>query len=154
MGKTWLKKAAGIVFTDGKSILLMKRAGEGEHIGTWALPGGKAKEGETEIGNAIRETKEETGLTSIPGRRFDSMSNKSGLKKFTAFFYHVSKPFDVTLSKEHSDYEWIDFENLKNKELHPKLKENIPDYLHKIQKKVRNFSEWKTIQEASECFKK
>lgn len=151
--KSWLKKAAGIVFTDGKSILLMKRAGEGKNIGTWALPGGKAKEGETEINNAIRETKEETGISSIPGQRFDSMTTKGAGKKFTAFFYRVAAPFDIDLSKEHSDYEWVKFEDLKGKELHPKVKEALPEYLHKIKKGISSFAEWRAISDTANDLK-
>lgn len=140
--KNWIKKAAGIIFTDGKKILLLKRAGEGEHIGKWALPGGKSKGDETEIGNAIRETKEETGLGKIPGYRFDSMETRDGERKFSTFFYKVQEPFDVTLSKEHSEFCWAGFEELDRMELHPKMKKSLPDYLHKIRNKVTTFAEW------------
>lgn len=147
MSTSWLKKAAGIIFTDGRSILLMKRAGEGEHIGKWALPGGKAKDGETEIGTAVREVKEETGLPSIPGYRFDSMMQKSGTKKFTTFFYRVPEPFDVTLSKEHSDYEWVNFDEITDLELHPKFKASLPEYLRTIRKKTSTFHEWLNLRQ-------
>ncbi len=142
------KKAAGILFTDGKSILLLKRAGEGDHIDKWGLPGGKAKEGETEIGNAVRETLEETGVKTIPGYRFNSMITKNGKQKFTTFFYHVAKPFDVHLSKEHSESKWADFDALSSLDLHPKLKEHIPDFLRIIRRKMTNFSEWVMITES------
>lgn len=149
MKKSWLKKAAGILFTDGSSILLLKKAGEGDNVGTWGLPGGKAKEGETEIDNAIRETKEETGLPSIPGYRFDSMTTKTNAKKYTAFFYRVPESFDVKISKEHSAYEWVSFDDLNDFKLHPKLKNNLSDYLHIIRKKTStNFSEWLSIRQA------
>lgn len=143
--KVWGKKAAAILFTDGKAMLLLKRAGEGDHIGTWALPGGKAKDGETEIGNATREVREETGLTSIPGFRFDSLTTANGKQKFTTFLYKVSEPFDVNISKEHSEYRWVSFDDLKGVDLHPKFKEALPEYLHKIRKKTHTFSEWASI---------
>ena len=141
------KKAAGIFFTDGKQVLLLKRADEGDHGSTWALPGGKAKDGETEIGNAIRETKEETGLDSIPGYRFDSVSCKNGQQKFTGFLYRVSTPFDIKLSHEHTDWEWINLTDLKNQNLHPKFKEELPRYLQAIRRKTNTFSEWYQIRE-------
>jgi mutator protein MutT len=144
--KPWCKKAAGIVFTDGRSILLLRRAGEGEHIGTWALPGGKNKNNETEIANAVRETKEETGIDAIPGARFDSMSVKNGPKKFTTFLYWVEEPFAVQLSKEHDGSRWVPFQELKGIDLHPKLKESLPDYLHSIRKKTRSFQEWRDLR--------
>jgi len=136
------KRAAGIFFTDGKQVLLLQRSDEGDHANTWALPGGKSKDGETDIGTAIRETKEETGLESIPGHRLDSLSSQNGQQKFTGFLYKVSVPFDVKISYEHTDWEWVDLNQLKSKDLHPKFKEQIPRYMQAIKRKIQTFSEW------------
>jgi 8-oxo-dGTP pyrophosphatase MutT (NUDIX family) len=136
------KRASGIFFTDGKKVLLLKRSDEGDYSNTWALPGGKGKDGETEIGAAIRETKEETGLSSIPGYRFDSLSSQNGQQKFTGFLYRVSEPFDIKISNEHTDWDWVDLDNLKSKDLHPKFKEQIPRYIRAIKRKIKSFSEW------------
>jgi 8-oxo-dGTP pyrophosphatase MutT (NUDIX family) len=147
------KRAAAILFTDGKAILLLKRSGEGDHVGSWCLPGGKSKEGETEIGNAIRETKEETGLDSIPGFRFDSMTSRNGRQKFTTFFYKVNQPFDVNLSKEHSEWNWINFEDLDKTKLHPKLEEAVPECLRIIRKKTgSSFEEWSRVERIVQLF--
>jgi 8-oxo-dGTP pyrophosphatase MutT (NUDIX family) len=142
------KSAAAILFTDGKSMLLLKRAGEGDHIGTWALPGGKAAKGETEIGTATREAREETGLASIPGFRFDSLTTHNGKQKFTVFFYKVQEPFSVTVSKEHSESAWVRFDEIRDYKLHPKFKEHLPDYLHKIRRKTQTFEEWAALTDA------
>jgi len=141
------KKAAGIFFTDGKSVLLLKRSDEGDHSNTWALPGGKSKGGETDINTAIRETKEETGLESIPGYRISSISSQNGRQRFTGFIYKVSTQFDVTISHEHTDWEWVGLKDLKSKDLHPKFKEQIPRYIREIGRKVQSFSEWQEIHE-------
>lgn len=148
---SWLKKSAGIVFTDGTSILLLKRS-QGNNYGTWGIPGGKSKDGETEIGNAIRETKEETGLKIIPGERFDSINNKTNNKKYTTFFYKVDEPFPIKLNEEHSSYKWVKFEDLKDYKLHPKLKMQLPDFLRKIRKKVANFNEWYNLKSLESYF--
>lgn len=140
-----MKKAAGILFTDGKSILLLKRAGEGEHIGKWALPGGKSKDMESEIQTARRESMEEAGIKSIPGHRIDSLVTRSGQDKFTGFVYRVGKPFDVQLSKEHSDYKWASLDEISKMELHPKFKDKLPEYLRIIRRKIRTFSEWHAL---------
>jgi len=142
--KVKAKRAAGILFTDGRAVLLLKRAA-GSHTGAWDLPGGGAREGETDIGAAIREAKEETGLKSIPGYRFDSLSSPNGKKKFVTFLYRVGNQFDVNLSEEHSDWEWISLNSLDSKDLHPKFEENLPRYLRSIRRKVRNFTEWAEI---------
>lgn len=143
--KVWGKKAAGILFTDGKSVLLLKRAGEGDNIGKWALPGGKGRDGETEIHTACREAREETGLASIPGHRIDSMSTKNGQQKFTTYIYRVNEPFEVTLSKEHSESKWVPFDEVLRMELHPKFRDAFPEYLRMIRKKITSFSEWSQL---------
>ena len=145
--KTKGKKGAGIIFTDGKSILLLKRADGTDHPQTWAPPGGGNKNSETEIGNAIRETKEETGVDSIPGYRFNSLSTKNGHHKFCTFFYHVDKPFDVHVSHEHTESKWVDFDSVSKMDLHPKFKEHLSEYLRIIRKKVMNFNEWSALTE-------
>lgn len=140
------KRSAGIVFTDGHALLLLKRSGDCPHTGTWAIPGGKAKDGETDIGNAVRETLEETGLGSLPGYRFDSFVSHDGRKRFTAFLYRVPETFeDLSLSDEHSDWQWVQFDDLDDFSLHPRFKENLPRYLQAIRKKVTSFSEWTTL---------
>lgn len=151
MSKTSTKKSAGIVFTDGKSILLMLRA-DGKNSDTWGLPGGKAEEGETELQTAIRETQEETGLKDIPGKQFDSITHAYSNKIYTAFFYKVEKQFKVTLNDEHTDYKWVKFEDLKSLSLHPKLDSEIGEYLKRIRKKIAHFTEWKALKELEFCF--
>ena len=141
------KRGAGILFTDGKSILLLKRAGKCRHTGTWAFPGGHGHQGETDISTAIRETKEETGLDSIPGHRIDSFSSQDGHKRFTTFLYQVTKPFDCSLSEEHSDWGWVPFDGLQGKDLHPKVKENLSRYLKAIRRKTWTFEEWRRLTE-------
>jgi len=141
-------RAAGILFTDGKAILLLKKS---KDPNKWGLPGGKAKENETAITNAIRETKEETGLKRIPGKRVDTLVDMSD--QFTTFFYKVEEQFEeISLSKEHSDWKWAEIDKMKSMELHPKLRENLPRYLKIIKRKVRNFKEWHEIHQIVKQF--
>ena len=141
------KKVAGILFTDGKSVLLLKSKDEGE----WELPGGHAKEGETAYETAARETREETGLKSIPG---DQIGASQSQNMFTTFVFQVKKPFETRPSNEHSDSEWIPFKELKAKTLHPRLEASFPEYFKIIRKKLRNFSEWHEISTISDCWTK
>lgn len=130
-------KAAGIIFTDGKKILLLKRE-TGDHSKTWAIPGGKAHEKETPIENAKREAKEEIG--TVQGKEIDKYS----VENFTGYIYKVDMPFKVTLNKEHSQYEWVDLDKVKEKNLHPSFAKEWPIYLKKIIKsnKRKTFKEW------------
>src|SRR5712692_2133178 len=55
-----LVPACGVLAVDGKGRVLLQRRRD---TGQWALPMGKMELGETPSGCAIRETREETGIT-------------------------------------------------------------------------------------------
>src|SRR5262245_57197843 len=131
------RKGAGIIFTDGKQVLLLKRSNSSKHAGTWDIPGGGTKNNETALENAIRETKEECKLTHITGVKYGSIENDS----WTTFIFNVKKTFDVHLNHEHSAWDWVDLEKVQNVNLHPKLKVNLPKILKIINKKFP-FKEW------------
>lgn len=135
------KKGAGIIFTDGNKILLLKRA-DGDNKDTWGQPGGKVKGGETNIDAAIRESQEECG--NFDGYRIGEFEEKDGLHRWTTYIYRVKEPFDCKLSKEHSDWKWFDINKLKYTELHPKFKENLGSYIKLIKNK---FGKFQTFQE-------
>jgi len=137
------KRGAGIMFTDGKQTLLLKRAkGTGE-AGKWGLPGGKVEKGESMIAGAVRETQEETGISKIPGNRLDAFESVDGTHRWTTYLYRIKEPFEVTLSDEHDDYKWVDLDKIGNLELHPKFKTQLERYLRAIGRKMfREFKEW------------
>lgn len=141
--KYWGDKGAGIFFTDGEKVLLLKRAEKGDNKGTWCLPGGKVEEGESLIDAATREAKEECG--KVVGSRFEDLKEVDANHHWTSFFFRVSKPFDCKLSDEHSDWKWFDIKGLDKINLHPKLKENIDRHLKIVKKefgKRLSFKEW------------
>ncbi len=123
-------KAAGIIFTDGKSILLLKR----KEQKFWEIPGGKSKAGETNLENAKREAKEECGRVS--GKEFASYSRDN----FTVFFFKTTR-FNCRISKEHLDWKWVDFKDLDNIKLRPELKTDKQKMLDVIKKEL-TFKEW------------
>jgi 8-oxo-dGTP diphosphatase len=136
------KLGAGIIFTDGKQLLLLKRA-DGDHRGKWGQPGGEVEPGETAIDAAIREAQEECG--NFDGYRIGEFEEKDGLHRWTTFLYKIKKPFACALSKEHSAFKWFDLDKLKSADLHPKFKENLPAYLKMINRKFQSlgsFKEW------------
>ena len=135
----WGDKGAGILFTDGEKILLLKRANEGaaDYGGTWGIPGGKTEKGESPIDTAIRETKEEAGV--VEGTRFAQFDERDGRHVFTVFLYKIRSPFDVKLSTEHIDSEWISLEDLKKYRLHPKFEAHLPYYMKAIQRKFHKY---------------
>lgn len=143
-GKYWGKRAAGILYTDGQDILLLKRSEKGDNSGTWGVPGGKAKKNESAIDTARRETKEECGK-SHSGQQFANFLTKDGSHSFMCYLYSIDDKFDCDLSDEHTDYEWIGLKEVAKYNLHPKFKEVWPRYKSAIENKFKNqnFSEWR-----------
>ena len=148
------KVAAGILFTDGKKILLLKRSADSSEAGTWGIPGGGVKKNESQIQNAIREVKEETGLSSIPGKQVAVHQFQDSSVHFTTFIFKIDKPFTAHMSKEHTSYEWVPLNKLSGKNLHPKFKKNLEQYLGSIRRKVRDFKEWIILTTLLESLRK
>lgn len=119
-------KGAGIFFTDGKSVLLLKRSKDSNDGETWCLPGGHAKNDETPLENAKREAMEEIGC--VEGENIGSIERDGW---WTTFFFKTDK-FDCKLNDEHTDWKWVEFEDLKNYKLLPDLKRDLPDYFNMI----------------------
>jgi 8-oxo-dGTP diphosphatase len=61
------KVGVGVLVVRDGLFLFLKRAGAHEG-GTWCTPGGHIDYGETPVETAIRETKEETGITLAGGK--------------------------------------------------------------------------------------
>ena len=115
-------KAAGILFVTADSALFMRRSGEGDHAGTWCIPGGKLEDGESAEDGAIRETYEEAGvhikndelqlwtrnLSTTPDDEVD----------FTTFRVRVSHQFTPRLSDEHNGWAWAPIDS-PPQPLHP-----------------------------------
>lgn len=147
--KYWGRMGAGIVFTDGKTVLLLQRSDKSDHPGYWCIPGGKAEQNESPIDCAVRESKEECGKAE--GLRFAQFHTKDGAHHFHTFLYSVDKPFDVKLSDEHSDYKWTPINEVHDLKLLPKFKESWDAYLRAIRRRFeskKSFYEWMQQKES------
>lgn len=140
----WGSEGAGIFFTNGDKVLLLKRSDKGDGAGTWGLPGGKLEDGESPIDAAQRESKEECG--KFKGQRVGEIEEKDGLHKWTTYFFRIEKPFKCKLSDEHTEYKWTKIEDIKSLKLHPKFSENLNRHLKTLRsiskKGTINFKEW------------
>lgn len=143
-GRYWGSSGAGIFYTDGKKVLLLKRSDKGDGAKTWGLPGGKIEEGESAIDAAKRESKEECGKVS--GQRIGDLEEKDGLHNWTTYFFRVDKPFKCKLSDEHTEYKWINIEDIFELDLHPKFSDNLDRHLKALRSFTKkgslNFKEW------------
>jgi len=98
--------------------------------GHWDFVKGKVEEGETPHETALRETKEETGISDIEfidgfeeSVEYDFRFKKEDIHKKVIFFLAKTNEKNIKLSHEHNDYLWLEyndalkkttFENAKN----------------------------------------
>mgnify|MGYP001170344310 FL=1 len=123
------QKSAGIVLfrndSDKNEFLLLNYP-----QGHWDFVKGKIERNETSHETALRETKEETGITNIEfvdgfeeSVEYDFRFKKEDIHKKVIFFLAKTNEKNIKLSHEHNDYLWLEyndalkkttFENAKN----------------------------------------
>ena len=123
------EKSAGIVLfrnDSSKNEFLLLNYPQGH----WDFVKGKVEENETTHETAIRETKEETGISNIEfidgfeeSVEYDFRFKKEEIHKRVIFFLAKTDEKKIHLSHEHSGYIWLEyndalkkttFENAKN----------------------------------------
>jgi 8-oxo-dGTP pyrophosphatase MutT (NUDIX family) len=84
--------------------------------GHWDFVKGKMEKGESTHETAIRETKEETGITDITFLenfeewiKYDFQYQGELVHKKVVFFLAETKTKEVTISHEHLNYTWMDY---------------------------------------------
>lgn len=113
MGSTYLI-AHGLLIND-RCILLLKRA-SGRYLGgQWDIPGGTVEPDETPERAAERECYEETGISARSTIEISRQQNRDTFGRpivFTTVTYllEASSSLRVTLSDEHEECRWVDYE--------------------------------------------
>ncbi len=107
--------SAGIVLfrkEDSKILFLLLHYPSGH----WDFIKGKMEKGESTRETAIRETKEETGITDITFLenfeewiKYDFQYQGELVHKKVVFFLAETKTKEVMISHEHLDYSWMDY---------------------------------------------
>jgi 8-oxo-dGTP pyrophosphatase MutT (NUDIX family) len=107
--------SAGIVLfrkEDSKILFLLLHYPSGH----WDFIKGKREEGESTHETAIREAKEETGITDITFLenfeewiKYDFQYQGELVHKKVVFFLAETKTKQVMISHEHLDYTWMDY---------------------------------------------
>ena len=107
-----------VLFNSSKVLLLRHSSISSRGGGHWDFPKGHIDDGETEIQTALRELGEETGIEQVKvvdGFRDTITYTFSGgqeqIGKEVVFFLATTKESKVTLSHEHIDYSWLDFDS-------------------------------------------
>ena len=107
--------SAGIILfrkEDSKILFLLLHYPSGH----WDFVKGKMEEGESTHETAIREAKEETGITDITFLenfeewiKYDFQYRGELVHKKVVFFLAETKTKEVMISHEHLDYTWMDY---------------------------------------------
>ncbi len=113
--------SAGIVLfrkEDSKILFLLLHYPSGH----WDFIKGKMEKGESTHETAIRETKEETGITDITFLenfeewiKYDFQYQGELVRKKVVFFLAETKTKEVMISHEHLDYTWMDYNTCMEK---------------------------------------
>lgn len=134
------ERSAGVVVymekPDGNRFLLLNYP-----TGHWDFVKGKIEQGETLHQTAVRETKEETGISDLEFvEGFEEKINYNFqfegelIQKEVVFFLAKTKTHTVNVSHEHLDYTWLDYENALEKVTY----QNAKNILSKANKLFRN----------------
>ena len=90
--------------------------------GHWDFVKGKMEDGEDTKTTALRETREETGITDIKfcdgfeeNIEYYFRAEGEEIHKKVIFFLGSTKTIDVRLSHEHLNFIWLDFEHALKK---------------------------------------
>ena len=113
-----MEKSCGVVLFNSDKFLLLHHNNEDSRVdGHWDFPKGHVELGEEEIDTALRELKEETEIEDvdiIPSFKqfinYNISKDTLSVSKKVIFFLAETKVWDVSLSSEHQNFVWLNFE--------------------------------------------
>ncbi|WP_342572287.1 NUDIX domain-containing protein [Paenibacillus sp. FSL R5-0749] len=119
---------------DQYRVLMLKRAGRMLH-NEWCYVGGGIEKGEKAWEAALREVHEETGITKVrlySANQFEQFYSPKEDYIYTApvFVGYVDESQPVRLNHEHTEYQWMTFDEAKDNAALP----GIDDILHFVEK--------------------
>jgi len=112
-----VQKSAGIVLfrnASNKNEFLLLNYPQGH----WDFIKGKVEQGETLYETASRETKEETGISDIEfidgfeeSVEYNFKFKSEDIHKIVVFFLAKTNEKKITLSHEHNDFVWLEYDD-------------------------------------------
>lgn len=145
---------AEVYIMHGDEVLMFKRSEKKKNFpGFWSIPGGHVDEGEDPLAAAIREVKEETGITVTP----DNMKLKvvalhqhlDRNELYVAFAFTATIPEKITppASTEEGTAHWVKKSDMMTKEnVFPPIKYYFPHILGNHPGVIYNMSQWEHSQ--------
>lgn len=117
---------------DGQILFLVRNKNDEFEPGKYCLPGGHLEIGETAVAGVVRECEEETGI-KIPISDIisigDYVNDDTHIHYFFAEVSNDVQPV-VLEEREQIQYEWVDFNEIENKDLLMNLKENLTNLIN------------------------
>ena len=137
MANRLVPSANVVVEDDAGRILLIQRSDNGN----WALPGGAMDIGETIVEAAIREVREETGITcavtglvgiySNPKHVLEYTNDGEVRQEFSIVFLAKAVEGTPTPSSESTSVKWVSVEEVCSFHFHPSMRLRIDHYLNR-----------------------
>lgn len=105
------------VIKEGKLLILKRAFDDIQKPSIWEIPGGRLEIGEDPREGIKRETKEETGLDIEVLHPINIRHFERDDRQTITMIVFLCKPLhdNVIISNEHSDFDWIELENCKEK---------------------------------------
>lgn len=127
-------------------FLICKRAADVQYAHQCRMIGGKVNSNETHYEAALRELKEETGLSpdlfwTIPSVNQFYDHNSDRILQIPAFGAQINKELSIMLNHEHVSYKWISEDQLDNYIQWPEQKRLMKLLAHIVISK-QILSEW------------
>lgn len=124
--------AVGAVVVDDDRLLLVRR-GHGPAAGTWAVPGGRVRPGETLAEAVTRELREETGLEGVCGGLIglvELLPVADGDAHLVVLDHEVTllESAEPTAGDDAAEARWVDLGDVAEMRLAPGLAEFLHDH--------------------------
>lgn len=151
MPKTELTNMIMIMDRENNKVLVQNRKKHPQGI---TFPGGHVEKGESFVESALREIKEETGLTvkNLKACGVIHWCNKDTDDRYLAFLYKTYEfKGNLKSSSEEGDVFWVDIEKLENMELSDNFQECLPVFF--VENYSEGFSAWNQNGEDSMKYK-
>jgi 8-oxo-dGTP pyrophosphatase MutT (NUDIX family) len=138
MEKTFDESSAGIILfyeNSGTKLFLLLHYPSGH----WDFVKGRIEKNEQPREAALRETKEETGITDIEfidgfeeRIQYSYQLDGKTIRKQVIFFLAKTKTIDIKISDEHTNYLWLDFESAFEKTTYQNAKKLLKKSRHLV----------------------
>lgn len=109
-----------VIFKDEILFLKYGNAKSAKNIGKWTIVSGKNETNENEVECALRELKEETGISANENDLvfIDSYYYKGNVnRKVYDYYLKLATKPHIILSEEHTEYKWVRKEDINRLDL-------------------------------------